>query len=373
MRAAVGIRESANHLLLLINDILDVAKMDAGKLNMEIRATSVENLCQSTLRLVNEIAHKKNIEISYHRATEVGEIDADERRLKQMVVNLLGNAIKFTPEGGKVGLEVSGDAARNMVTFSVWDTGIGISQEDIKKLFQPFVQLDSSHMRQHGGTGLGLFLVYRMAELHGGSVSVTSEVGQGSRFTVSLPWRPQRPSVDLKTLISTPLASRASRPLDPPDGSDATRRAEPPQPFLSAPAARPARGRHPENAVLIADDNESNLRVLTDFLHEWDCHIHVARSGVQALKQTMEVRPQLVLMDIQMPEMNGLEAIRAIRAEPDVAQIPIVALTALAMPGDREQCLAAGADDYMSKPIQIERLTEVLNRYLLRVPLEETL
>jgi signal transduction histidine kinase/CheY-like chemotaxis protein len=376
MRAAVGIRESANHLLLLIKDILDVAKMDAGKLSMEIKSISAENLCQSILRLVTEIARKKNIELTYECSVAVNELDADERRLKQMVVNLLSNALKFTPEGGKVGLEVDGDAANNVVTFTVWDTGIGIAQEDLPKLFQPFVQLDSSHVRQHGGTGLGLFLVYRMAELHGGSVSVTSEVGQGSRFSISLPWHQKRPAFDLESLMAAPQHKSGSHGTNGIEGHAAasinsTLPVNLPPPPKVPPRILPARESASDFAVLIADDNESNLRVLNDFLQAWPCEVHIARTGVQAVMRAKEVHPQLVLMDIQMPEMNGLDAIRKIRAETGIAHTPIVALTALAMPGDREVCLAAGADDYVSKPIQIERLTEVLNRFLLRVPMEE--
>ena len=189
LRAATGIHESAEHLLTLINDILDVAKIEAGKLDLQLAAICVESACQSTLRLVTELAYKKSIKVTYTRDPAVTTIDVDERRLKQMLVNLLGNAVKFTPEGGSIGLEVNGDPEHNVVRFVIWDTGIGISPEDMPKLFQPFVQLDNGHTRQHGGTGLGLVLVYRMAKLHLGSVTVDSTVDEGSRFTITLPWQ----------------------------------------------------------------------------------------------------------------------------------------------------------------------------------------
>jgi signal transduction histidine kinase len=186
-RAVAAIRESANHLLLLINDNLDVAKMDAGKLKLDIRTVGIEHICQSSLRLVSEMALKKRLDLHLEIEGDSDHVEVDERRLKQMLVNLLSNAIKFTPEGGSVGIEVKGHPQGNNVRFTVWDTGIGITADDLPRLFQPFVQLQSRGDCQHGGTGLGLFLVHRMAELHGGAVSVASEPGRGSRFTISLP------------------------------------------------------------------------------------------------------------------------------------------------------------------------------------------
>lgn len=398
LRAVNGIRESANHLLLLINDILDVAKMDAGKLGLDIAPSSVESICQSSLRLVSEMAQKKRLELHFDFGANITLMEADERRLKQMLVNLLGNAIKFTPEGGKVGLEVVGDFESRTIYFTVWDTGIGISPSDVKKLFQPFVQLDGSHARHHGGTGLGLFLVYRMAELHGGGISVTSEPNKGSRFTLALPWNQPKNASKLESNGSqfeteAPFAhfieGKAPEQIEHRAANHfVTNQLGPKSPASSQLSiSRPTRfaqiGRSSDKtqaplieripSILIADDNEANIRVLSDFLQEWHCRILVARTGVEAVQQTKEEHPNLVLMDVQMPEMNGLDAIRLIRSEAHVANIPIIALTALAMPGDREQCLAAGADDYLSKPIQIERLTEVLSVHLNSMPLEETL
>jgi signal transduction histidine kinase len=188
-RAVDSIIDSSQHLLLLINDTLDLAKMDAGMLRLDIRTASVHRICHSALGLVSELARRKQIEIELSCDESVLEMDVDERRLKQMLVNLLSNAIKFTPDVGRVGLEVKGHLQDNCVTFTVWDTGIGIAHADLQKLFQPFMQLDNDCASQHGGTGLGLFLVHRMAQLHGGSVSVTSAPGQGSRFAITLPWR----------------------------------------------------------------------------------------------------------------------------------------------------------------------------------------
>jgi two-component system cell cycle sensor histidine kinase PleC len=179
--------DSGQHLLDLINDILDLSKIEAGMLDLQIIPVNIENVCQSSLRLVKQQAQQKRLGITLSLDGTVSEAPADARRLKQILVNLLGNAVKFTAEGGKIGLEVVGDRQQQIVRFSVWDTGIGIPSSHFPQLFRPFVQLDSSLARQYTGTGLGLVLVQRLAALHGGSVSVQSEVGQGSRFTVTLP------------------------------------------------------------------------------------------------------------------------------------------------------------------------------------------
>jgi len=187
-RALQMIEESGRHLLDLINDILDLAKIGAGKLELDIAPVAVTSICQASLRLVKQSAQKKQIALESSIDPALTTIPADARRLKQMLANLLANAIKFTPAGGRVGLEVRGDAAHNAVDFTVWDTGIGIAPEQQERLFEPFVQLDSRLARQYEGTGLGLALVYRMAEMHGGGVALSSTLGVGSRFTLSLPW-----------------------------------------------------------------------------------------------------------------------------------------------------------------------------------------
>jgi signal transduction histidine kinase len=165
-KALHNIEESGRHLLILINDILDLAKIDAGKMELEISSVVVDIFCQTCLRFINQAAYKKQLKISSTIDSQVDQIQADERRLKQILVNLLSNAVKFTPEAGAIGLEVSGDPTRQCVQFIVWDTGIGIAKEDIERLFRPFLQLDSGLSRKHSGTGLGLALVYRMVELH---------------------------------------------------------------------------------------------------------------------------------------------------------------------------------------------------------------
>jgi len=187
------LEESGEHLLALINDILDLSKIEAEKLTLNLNTVSVNDVCQACLRMTKEAAFKKQIRVATTLDYAIDTIQADERRLKQILVNLLSNAVKFTPEGGSIRLEVNGDAEHGVIDFSVRDTGYGIAKEDMKHLFEPFVQVGGTLNRAQEGTGLGLSLVYRLAEMHGGSVSVESLVDQGSCFTISLPWQAYMP------------------------------------------------------------------------------------------------------------------------------------------------------------------------------------
>jgi CheY-like chemotaxis protein len=224
--------------------------------------------------------------------------------------------------------------------FTVSDTGIGIAPEDQPRLFKPFVQLDSRLARQYAGSGLGLSLVRRMAEMHGGGVRLASAPGAGSRFTISLPWRrppAEADAVDLQ--LPAPAADWA--------GS----------------AAAPL-GRAP--VVLLADDNEANLSVLSQYLARCQFQLVTARTGPEVLLRAAETCPDVILLDVQMPEMDGLEVTRRLRATAGLTHVPVVTLTALAMAGDRERCLAAGADDYLSKPVSLKQLRTALDTQLRR-------
>jgi len=183
-----SIEKSGRHLLELINDILDLAKIESGKVELQIAPTSIPHLCQSSLVLVQQLAEHKNIQLSLQVAEGLREIAVDERRMRQVLINLLSNAVKFTPEGGSVSLEVHEEESTSTINFSVIDTGIGIAEEDMDKLFQSFVQIDSSLSRRYAGTGLGLALVKKTVELHKGVVTVESELEQGSCFTVKIPY-----------------------------------------------------------------------------------------------------------------------------------------------------------------------------------------
>ncbi len=331
LKSLHSIEESGRHLLSLITDILDLSKIGAGKMELEIGPVSVVSVCQASLRFIKEAVHQKQLKVSSTLDSTVTILHADERRLKQILVNLLSNAVKFTPDGGTIGLKVVGDLGRRKVHFIVWDTGIGISSEDIGRLFQPFVQLDSSLSRRHPGSGLGLVLVHRMTQLHGGSVAVESEVEKGSRFTVSLPWRgpsdiafPVDESEAVESNLSIPVLDldfKTEQPL-----------------------------------ILLAEDNETSSDALSDYLSVKGYRVIVARNGSEAIERARSKKPDVILMDVQMPGMDGLEATRRLRMDADLATTPIIALTALAMPGDREQCLAAGANAYLSKPVNLQGL-----------------
>ncbi len=455
LKALKTIETSGRHLLDLINDILDLSKIEAAKLDMRFEPFSVSDICQASLQLVKGVASQRQQNVSFNLDPAAGIIRADVRRLKQMLVNLLSNAVKFTPEGGSLGLDVVTSPEEKLIRFVVWDNGIGIKPDEMVKLFKPFVQLDSSLSRQYSGTGLGLSLVQRLAELHGGSVKVESTPGEGSRFTISLPWSPDvtRPAPNLfpnepEMLLRNTLfiedneldAEYATRYLQElnihniihptirgalekaaflrpsvilldlhlPDGSgldllnalktDARthkipviivsveeRRADAIRMgalgYLVKPfgkeelltelnkAANLSRMVEPvmiigssgqAPLVMLADDNEMVLSTISDFLSAKGFRVLATRSGAELLECAPSASPDIILVDIQMPGMDGMETMRHLRAHPDpkLAKTPIIAVTALAMSGDREKCLEAGADDYISKPIAMKKLVD---------------
>jgi PAS domain S-box-containing protein len=331
------VKESGRHLLALINDILELSKIEAGKLNLQIAPVLVESICQTSLRMIKQNAHKKNISIEFNSTLDkTTKIQADARRFKQILVNLLSNAVKFTPQDGAIGLNVVDDPEQHQIQFIVWDSGIGIANEDIKRLFQPFVQLDSSLSRQYEGTGLGLALVYQLTEMHGGTVSVESKIREGSRFIISLPRLEATEDSHVEEIVPHKSITHAYT-----------------QPQIV-----------PAPLILVAEDNQINLDAMANYLRIKGYRLVTTRNGQEAIDQAREARPDLILMDIQMPVMDGLEAIRILQADPELATIPIITLTALTMPGDRERCLAAGASNYVSKPVSLKMLVEVIKEQL---------
>ena len=341
-RSMQVIASSGHHLLDLITDILDLSKIEVGKFEYRPQLVLVDDLCRSSLAFINSQAVKKSIEVRYENDTSIVSLAADPRRLKQILINLLSNAVKFTHEKGKVALKVNTNPEQDRIEFSVIDTGIGIAQEDIGRLFQPFVQLDSTLNRQFDGTGLGLTLVQKLADLHGGSVEVESEPGKGSRFTIFLPLGLESTQQSLGDKPKAKNQRGEQREKDV-----ATVRE-------SAAVAR----------ILIAEDNAANILTIGDYLESHGYEIFVAHDGAEALEKAESVEPDLILMDIQMPTMNGLEAMTHLRANPRFSTTPIIALTALAMPGDRERCLQAGASEYMSKPVSLKLLLKTIEAFL---------
>jgi PAS domain S-box-containing protein len=330
------IEQSGKHLLDLINDILDLSKIESGKMELQMSSVSIQTLGEFSLSFVRQQAHRKNIKLGLQVTDNPKEIWMDDRRIRQVLINLLSNAVKFTSEGGEVHLQVKADAAREVIEFSVRDTGIGIASEDMTKLFRPFVQLDSSLSRRYGGTGLGLALVRRITELHDGSVSVRSDVGQGSCFTVTLPWKPTNSAT--VTTSEDELAESESPNT--------------PQAFPKLPL------------ILLVEDNEAIIATLADYFQCHNLQLVPARNGLEAIQTAQQYQLDLILMDIQMPGMDGLEAIRRIRADAKLAHIPIIALTALAMPGDRDRCLQAGAVEYLTKPVSLKQLLKAISDHV---------
>ncbi len=329
------ISESGHHLLTLINDILDLAKIEAGQIKLDINKVDIHALCQSSLRMVKQLAQKKNQQVEIEIDDKLNLIWADERRLKQMLVNLLSNAVKFTAEGGKIGLAVQADEAENRVILTVWDSGIGIKESDLIYLFQPFVQLDAGLARESPGTGLGLALVAQMARLHGGSVSATSQPGVGSRFAITLPWEPALASDTLSRMKITGKF-RIVKPGSENNGQ----------------------------TILLVEDTEDVVMMLKDYLESAAYRVVTAQNGIEGIVQAKKFHPDLILMDVQMPGMDGLEATQKLRSQPEFQNTPIIALTAFAMQNDRERCLAAGMNEYISKPVNMKSLLKIIQSFL---------
>jgi len=328
------ISESGHHLLSLINDILDLAKIEAGQVTLDINTVNISSVCQASLRLVKQQAQKKNQELMLEIDKNVDHMWADERRLKQMMVNLLSNAVKFTPDNGRIGLKVHGEQSENKVTITVWDNGIGINQNDLSRLFSPFSQLDSGLARESTGTGLGLVLVAQMARLHGGSVTVESDPGAGSRFSIILPWEPA-----LVTATVEKLRITGELPVVQLDSKN-------------------------KQTILLIEDTQEVVMMMKDYLELAGYNVVTAQDGLEGIAQAKLTHPDLILMDVQMPRMNGLEATQKLRSETEFKHTPIIALTALAMSSDRERCLAAGMDEYISKPINLRALSKIVQSFL---------
>ena len=341
-QALQTIERSGSHLLELINDILDVAKIESGQIELTCVPTSVTVLCQSSLAFIKQQAQKKRIQLKMILPRDLPDLLVDERRIRQVLINLLNNAVKFTPDNGQVTLEVSPTIARdgasttaqNLLRITVADTGIGIAPEHFDRLFQPFTQIDSALNRQYTGTGLGLTLVKRLVELHGGQVSVTSQVGVGSCFTIELPY-----------------ASTQSQCLECDSGRSVTLESD-----LTSLDLSPL--------ILLVEDNEANITTTSSYLSAKGYRVVLATDGYAAIEQVQAQRPDLIVMDIQMPGMDGLEAIQTIRQNPNLVDVPIIAMTALTMRGDRERCLAAGANEYLAKPVRLKQLVQVIRTLL---------
>ncbi len=341
-----AVRSSAENLLVVINDILDFSRVEAGRLELESLDFSLGRCVEDALECVNSLASEKGFATSFQISDDVPEwVRGDPHRLRQVLLNLLGNAVKFTASGRievRVSIapvmdaSVAGSFAATppQIQFAVSDTGVGIPAPQQELIFQPFQQADGSITRRFGGTGLGLAISERLVTTMGGRMWLESTEGKGSRFFFTAALRPGKPPAT----GAPPIATDRLPALEP-------RRSEP----LS---------------ILVAEDNAVNQLLIRALIEKRGHAVTIVGNGAAALAAWRKVRFDCILMDIQMPEMDGYEATRRIRAEESITSrhTPIVALTAHAMNGDREKCIRAGMDSYMSKPIQAADLDLTLEQ-----------
>jgi len=329
------IKLSSGNLLGVINDVLDYAKIEAGKLRLDYKPLQLAKVASEALLLFEENAGAKGLKTRLELDASVPDwVLGDAMRLSQILNNLLSNAIKFTDSGSVVvrirshkiyryqGLETAD------IELAVVDSGIGLTHEQQSRLFQPFEQASADTARQFGGTGLGLSICAELVELMGGRIQVTSEAGQGSTFTVRLPM----------TLADVQPAADAQQPSQ----------------RLDLASVR----------LLLVEDNATNALLAKTTLRKFGAEVLVANHGEEALSVLMQKPVDAVLMDCQMPVMDGFDATRAIRTRLGLGQLPIIAMTANALSGDRERCLEAGMNDYIAKPFQTEQVLDVLGRWL---------
>jgi PAS domain S-box-containing protein len=321
---------SGKLLIDLVNDILDISKIEAGQLDVEMSDFALRETIEQACAIAGLQADAKGLRLELEIAEEVPEQNrGDGRRLRQIILNLVSNAVKFTGQGKVTVRATLPETAESVVRIEVIDTGIGIEPSILDHMFEPFTQADVSTTRNYGGTGLGLAIARQLIELMGGAVGAESELGVGSTFWIELP------------LVTAAATNGGPSP------------AATPRLWGSAPR------------VLVAEDSPVNQTVAVRTLERVGCQADVAHSGREALAMLASRQYDAVLMDCQMPELDGYEATAELRRREGAGQhIPVIAMTGETMDGDRERCLAAGMDDYLSKPIERAALVAVLQRWL---------
>lgn len=316
------IENSGKHLLELINDLLDVSKISAGKLTLQIGPVTASKVCESALQLIRPAAQKKRLIINSKIDPAIDTVSLDEKRFRQILLNLLSNAVKFTPEGGEIGLVMKGDKEDETIHITVWDTGIGIEKELQEKLFKPFIQLDSKLSRQYTGSGLGLVLIKGMTELHGGRVELESEAGKGSRFTVSLPWIETHPKKE------RPLATLPNLKL---------------------------------KRALVIEDSPVAADLFKRYLDEMRAETVSLPEGREAVDMAKEFHPEVVILDVILPDISGWEVMERLRADPATRDIPIIIATVV---DDLSRGEDLRADGYMVKPVSRDQFRSTLTEAL---------
>jgi PAS domain S-box-containing protein len=321
---------SGKHLLGLINDILDLSKVEAGKIELKYEEFSLPDLLSESQTLVSTMASKKSISLESKIEEGLSRIIADPTKVKQIMYNLLSNAIKFTPDGGRV--TVNAKRADNMVQISVEDTGIGLREEDQENIFEEFYQVDSSYARQYQGTGLGLSLTKRLVELHGGKIWVESEIGRGSTFAFTIPQRlEERPAIE--EITAPTEAEEEKRPT-----------------------------------ILVVEDERQASELLTLYLDEAGYQVICAFDGVEAIEKAKRLRPYAITLDIILPKKGGLEVLQELKSLPETKDIPIIIISIVE---NKELGLSLGAADYLIKPIDKLDLLHKLGEYNFSTKVKE--
>jgi signal transduction histidine kinase len=329
--AVQAIRTSSKHLLTLINDILDISRIEAGCMQLEPCPVGVQTLCDSVVQILGSTARNKDISLDLDIDPRSEVLQADPLRVRQILLNLMGNAVKFTPEGGEVGLDVR--CAGQEMVFRIWDTGPGIPQEFADVIFEPFVQAGGDRRSAQLGSGLGLSLARQLAQLHGGDVRIETFGGPGTVMEVVLP-------------IGAPSAVPLTDPL-------ATTEWFMPQEAVEE---------EPDvEVVLIAEDIDSNYQHIRDLLVSLGYRVERAHNGQEAVGQCRSLQPSVVLMDIDMPVMNGLDAIRILKEDAQTENVPIIAVTAMANIVDARACMSAGANAFLPKPFALRALMNTMS------------
>jgi signal transduction histidine kinase len=327
------IKASGEHLLEMVNDILDLSKIEADKVTIEKKAFRVNEMLSRSPSTIKVISDKKGVEMNLDIDPELGVIEADEVRLKQVIFNLLSNAIKFTDPGKKIGLRAKKE--KDFLIIEVWDEGIGIPEDKLFAIFQPFEQVRTVSRGKPQGSGLGLSISQKLIELHGGNLGVKSILNQGSVFTVRLPVGGKREEESSQVVENKMLEIAEENDFK----------------------------KYLNKTILMVDDNEKNIKLLNEIFRLYRLQFVVARSGEEAIELARTSKFDLVVMDIELPGMNGIEAMQRIRNLVD-KNIPVIAMTAHAMKGDKKDFILKGFDNYISKPIDIARMMGKIKQYL---------
>jgi DNA-binding response OmpR family regulator len=324
------IHGAGKHLLSLINDILDLSKIEAGRMELYIETFEIKSLINETVSTIQPLIEKNNNTLKYNLAENLGMMQADLTKVRQSLFNLLSNASKFT-QNGTITLDIYGHTTdnRQQITFKVTDTGIGMNSEQISKLFQAFMQADASTTRKYGGTGLGLAITKKFCQMMGGDISVTSELEKGSTFTINLPIQvvdKSKQKLESSEILKSKINDNSSH----------------------------------KNTILVIDDDPTIHDLLERFLGKKGFEVRVARSGTEGIELAKTLKPEAITLDVMMPGMDGWSVLTALKAHPQTTDIPVIMMT---MVDDQNLGYALGAAEYLLKPIDSSKLEAILDKF----------